>query len=172
MSDKPDADQKPRELTKEEKAELEKAKQTILRLQGPPPPAPEGAPAGPMVLKRFKVRLEGVTCDTRKKQVIDRDCTCRAQVRGPDGQPREVTLDRSVVSAYHEAEAWSKFMKAWGIRATDHTPSFSEVVDLTEGVDVGIPPPAVLPIVTPGMMTPRPDSLPLPAGAQGSGVIR
>jgi hypothetical protein len=151
--------EKQRKLSAEDQAELEKAKATVLRLEGAPPP-PDPA-LGPPVLRRFRIRLHGVTWDEKTKQ--DYDNTCRALVRDPkSGRPREVILDRAVVEAYNEADAWEKFRQAWGILRSDWTPYYVEVRDLTDGVLVGVPSPKVMPIRSdgsfnvpvPGPMTP------------------
>jgi hypothetical protein len=147
-----------KKLSAEDQKALDAALATIKRLQGEQPP-PDPA-YGPPVLRRFRVLLDGVTWDEKTRKY--RDNTCRATVHDPKtGRPREVTIDRAVVEAYNEADAWEKFRKSWGIRTSDHTPSFVEVRSLTEAerlappagviepepnVMVGVPPPKVLPI--------------------------
>lgn len=147
-----------KKLSPEDLKALDAAKATIRRLEGePPPPDPS---FGPPVLRRYRVLLDGVTWVEKTKVYLDN--TTRAMVHDPKaGRAREVTIDRAVVEAYNEADAWQKFCKSWGIRNSDHTPQFVEVRTLTEDerkappagviepnadVLVGVPPPRVLPI--------------------------
>jgi hypothetical protein len=147
-----------KKLSPEDQKALDAAKATIRRLEGEPPP--QDPSYGPPVLRRYRVLLHLVTWDEKTKKYLD--CTTRATVHDPKtGRPREVTIDRAVVEAYNEADAWEKFRKSWGIRTSDHTPFFVEVRTLTESerlappagvieptadVLVGVPPPKVLPI--------------------------
>lgn len=148
---------KDKKLSPEDQKALEAAQATIKRLQGEMPPP--SLAAAPMVLRRYRVLLHQVTWDEKTKKY--HDCTTKALIPNPEtGLGREVVIDRSIVEAYNEADAWQKFCKAWGIRNSDHTPSFVEVRDLTEAerllppanviaptpnVFVGVPPPKVYP---------------------------
>ena len=58
--------------------------------------------------------------------------TVRVSVKDKKGEIKDVILDRAVVLAYNEADAWQKFKQAWGIRNTNHDATFLEVRDLTE----------------------------------------
>jgi hypothetical protein len=170
--------EKEKKLSAEDQKALEAAKATIRRLEGePPPPDPEAAP---MRVRRFRVLLDGVTWIEKTKEYLD--CRTRGMVRDEKGdtfadivirdeetgrpkrvrvRAREVTIDRAIVQAYNEADAWEKFRKSWGISNSNHTPRFVEVRNLTErerasppadviepvpGVLFGVPAPVVLPL--------------------------
>ncbi len=147
-------------LSSEDQKALDAALATIKRLQGePPPPDPSSAPP---VLRRYRILLNKVTWDEKTKRYNDN--TTKSMVHDPKtGRAREVVIDRAIVTAYNEADAWQKFCKAWGISQSDHAGSvrYVEVRDLTEdelrsppegvmpmpeNILVGVPPPKVLPI--------------------------
>jgi len=116
----PPPQERPR--TPEEQDQLEKAYATIRRLSTIHPFGPGGQPAE-RVLKKFRVRLSGVTSGRTSN--------------GPAGiDLEEYQLkhfpEKIDFYAYSESEAWDMFLKSWGIVKTDHSPSITEVRDLVE----------------------------------------
>src|SRR5271166_2555379 len=105
-----------RKLSPEERRELERAEAVILRLKGAPPPSDPST--GPPVLRRYRVLLNGVTWVESTKAHLDN--TTKATVRDKKGQNREVVIDRAIVEAYNEADAWLKFCQSWGITSSAH----------------------------------------------------